>query len=186
MATALTEPKLLGAEEYGQRPDDGQWTELVRGKVVETSLPYTTHGYLMNRVGVLLTLFVEKADLGRVVSGDAGVITERNPDTVRGPDVAFYSYNRIPRGALPDGYWPASPEVVFEIRSASDSWRDLVRKVGEYFGADVLVVAILDPATKRVHLFSVDRETTVLGAGDRLTIPGVLDGFEVEVGRLFE
>ena len=43
-------------------------------------------------------------DLGHVLSNDSGVITERGPDTVRGADVCFYSYERVPKGPLPPGY----------------------------------------------------------------------------------
>lgn len=182
--TTLVDSKLLSAEEYGRLEDDGQLTELVRGRVVELNRPFTSHGYFLSRINALLWSFVTENDLGRVVGGDSGVITQQNPDTVRGPDVAFYSYQRIPRGPLPEGYWPASPELVIEIRSESDRWKDILQKVAEYLSANVLIVAVLDPARQQVHLYS-DDETTVLNATDRLTFPDVLPGFEVAVGRLF-
>lgn len=185
MSTVL-EPKLLAAEEYGRLPDDGRLTELVRGKIVEMNRPFTSHGYYMLHIGSLLTQFVEQHKLGRVVGGDAGVITQHNPDTVRGPDLAFYSYGRIPSGPLPDEYWPASPELVFEIRSPSDKWKDVLQKVAEYLNADVLTVVVIDPVPQRVHLYSANRETVILNAADLLTIPEVLPGFEVPVQRLFE
>lgn len=186
MATTAIETTLLTADEYGRLPDDGRLTELVRGRIVEVNRPYTSHGYFVNRVDFLLTQFVEQQKLGRVVAGDAGVVTQHAPDTVRGLDVAYYSYSRIPRGPLPEGYWPASPELVVEIRSEHDRWKDIHQKVGEYLTADVLVVVLVDPESKRVHLFSADRETVVLNVGDQLTLPELLPGFEVEVGRLFE
>ena len=139
----------------------------------------------MISIGSLLMQFVKQHGLGRVVGGDAGLVTQRDPDTVRGPDLAFYSYQRIPSGSLPDGYWPASPELVIEIRSESDRWKDILQKVAEYLSANVLSVAVIDPARQQVHLFS-DTETTVLNATDLLTFPEVLPGFEVVVGRLFE
>lgn len=185
MATIL-EQKLLTAEEYGHLPDDGRLTELVRGKVVELNRPFTSHGYFMNRVAFLLTQFVEQHGLGRILVGDPGVVTLRDPDTVRGPDVAYYSYERIPRGPLPKGYWPASPELVVEIRSEDDRWKDILQKVGEYLGANVLTVAIVDPESQHVHLYSADKETVILNSGDKLTVPELLPGFEVVVGRLFE
>ena len=124
--------------------------------------------------------------LGRVVGGDAGVVTQREPDSVRGPDVAFYSYQRIPRGPLPEGYWPASPELVIEIRSKDDRWKDIHQKIGEYFSADVLTVAVVDSEQQRVYLFSADRETAVLNSSDQLTFPDILPGFEIVVARLFD
>ena len=161
---SILEPKLLTAEEYGELPDDGHLTELVRGRIVEMNRPFTSHGYLMIRVSALLWNFVEQRGLGRVVGGDAGVVTQRDPDSVRGPDVAFYSYERIPRGPRPSGYWPASPELVI----------------------DVLTVAVIDPEPKRVHLFSANRESVVLNSSDNLTFPDVLPGFEIAVGQLFD
>lgn len=183
--TTLLDSKLLTAEEYGRLEDDGRLTELVRGRIVGMNRPFTSHGYLLLSVGHLLTQFVKPRELGRVVGGDAGLVTQRNPDTVRGPDLAFYSYERIPAGTLPEGYWPVSPELVIEIRSESDRWKDILQKVAEYLSADVLTVAVIDPARQQVHLYS-DTETTVLNATDLLTFPEVLPGFEVVVGRLFE
>jgi len=186
MATTAAESGLMAAEEYGRLPDDGRLTELVRGRIVEMNRPYTSHGYYVFRVTMLLGQFVEQRQLGRVVAGDPGIITERNPDTVRGPGVAYYSFSRIPQGPLPEGYWPASPELIVEIRSEHDHWKDIHKKVGEYLNADVLIVALVDPESKRVHLFSADRETVVLNVGDPLTLPELLPGFEVGVERLFE
>jgi Uma2 family endonuclease len=183
--STLLESRLLTAEEYGRLPDDGRLTELVRGRIIELNRPFTSHGFYMNRIDYLMTQFVEQHRIGRIVVGDAGLVTQRDPDTVRGPDLAFYSYQRIPSGSLPDGYWPASPELVIEIRSESDRWKDILQKVAEYLSANVLSVAVIDPARQQVHLFS-DTETTVLNATDLLTFPEVLPGFEVVVGRLFE
>ena len=183
--STLLESRLLTAEEYGRLPNDGRLTELVRGRIIELNRPFTSHGVYMNRIDYLMTQLVEQHRIVRIVVGDAGMVTQRDPDTVRGPDLAFYSYQRIPSGSLPDGYWPASPELVIEIRSESDRWKDILQKVAEYLSANVLSVAVIDPARQQVHLFS-DTETTVLNATDLLTFPEVLPGFEVVVGRLFE
>lgn len=185
MATALA-TTLLTAEEFLHLDDGGACSELVRGRIVEMNRPHTAHGYFCYRVAMLLGQFVEQQQLGRIITNDAGVITERDPDTVRGPDIAFYSYERIPRGPLPEGYWPAAPELVVEIRSQDDRWKDILHKASEYLSAGVLTVAVADPQTQRVHLFSADRETSVLNANDELTFPDILPGFTVPVKKLFE
>lgn len=185
MSTVL-ETRLLTAEEYLRIPDDGRMTELVRGRIVTMNRPFTSHGYYCTRVTFALMQFVEQHGLGRVVSNDAGVITQRGPDTVRGPDVAFYSYQRVARGPLPEGYWPASPELAIEIRSPDDRWKDVLQKTAEYLNADVLTVAVIDPVPQRVHVFSADRASTILNSSDLLTFPDVLPGFEVPVSWLFE
>lgn len=87
-----TVERLLTAEEYAQLPGNGVPTELVRGKVVCLNIPSSRHGWLCMRVGKLLANYVDHRELGRVFCNDAGMITERDPDTVRGPDVSFFSY----------------------------------------------------------------------------------------------
>lgn len=176
---------LVTAQEYLHDPGSDAPTELVRGHIVEMAWANTSHGYHLGQIGFLLQQFVRAQDKGRVVAR-GGVITERDPDTVRGPDVAYYSYERVPRGPLPSGYWPASPELVVEVRSHDDRWKDILRKVAEYLSAGVLTVVVADPETQRVHLFSADRETTVLDADDILTFPDILPEFNVPVKRLFE
>lgn len=182
----LLDSKLLTAEEYGRLPDDGRLTELVRGRVVELNWPFTSHGYYINLVACLLAEFIKQHRLGRIVGGGAGLVTQRDPDTVRGPDVAFYSYGRIPRRPLPKGYCPNSPELVVEVRSPSDRWKGILQKVAEYLSADVLTVAVVDPESQRVHVYSADKEATILNNTDRLTFPDILPGFDVGVGSLFE
>ena len=112
--STVFETRLVTAEEYLRTPDDGRLTELVRGEIVEINRPFTSHGYVCVRVTLLLGQFLEQHRLGRVVSNDAGVVTQREPDTVRGPDVAFFRYSRVPNGPLPEGYWPATPELAVE------------------------------------------------------------------------
>lgn len=186
MTTTILEPQLLTAEEFSRLRDDGRPLELVNGRIVEMNRPFTSHGYFLARVTILLGQYVEQHGLGRVVGGDAGVVTHRDPDSVRGPDVAYYSFNRIPRGPLPSGYWPASPELVIEIRSENDRWDDVAQKAAEYLQADVLVVAVIDPTEKRVHLFSAGREMVSLNVDQLLTFPDLIPGFELVVGRLFD
>ena len=91
---ATVAEKLLTAEEYGELPDNGQPTELVRGRIVPLNMPAPRHGEICVVTIYLLKRFLEDHPLGRVVSNDSGVITERDPDTVRGGDLAFYSYQR--------------------------------------------------------------------------------------------
>ena len=184
MATA---EMLMTAGEFGQRPDPGHPEELVRGRIVAMPPPDRRHGKVCLRTGRILDTFVEEHDLGHVMSNDSGVITERNPDTVRGADVAYYSYARLPRGPLKPGYGPEVPELVFEVRSAGDSWREIQIKVTEYLTAGVLKVVVLDPDKRPAHVFSPGEEgPMVLGPDDELAFPGLLEGFRVPVRRFFD
>jgi Uma2 family endonuclease len=178
--------ELMTAEQFGQRPDPGYPEELVRGRVVSMSVPDRRHGYVCGRADRIFGNFVDGHEIGRVLCNDSGVITERGPDTVRGADVAYYSYARLPKGPLPTGYGPEVPELVVEVRSSSDRWRDILEKVSEYLTAGVLVVVVLDPEPRIAHVFSTDDPPRRLGSEEELILPGILDDFRVRVGQFFE
>jgi Uma2 family endonuclease len=178
--------ELMTAEQFGQRPDPGYPEELVQGRVVPMPPPDRKHGYVCGQAYYIVRVFVAEHELGRVMSNDSGVITEREPDTVRGADVAYYSYARLPKGPLPTGYGPEVPELVIEVRSAHDVWREVLEKVAEYLRAGVLTVVVLDPEPQTAHVFGAVTPPRTLGPDDELVLPGILDGFRVRVGRFFE
>jgi Uma2 family endonuclease len=185
MATAeLLE--LITAEQFARRPDPGYPEELVQGRVVAMSVPDRRHGYVCGRAVLIFGNFVETREIGRVMCNDSGVITERDPDTVRGADVAYYSYSRLPKGTLPTGYGPEKPELVVEVRSSNDRWREVLEKVSEYLNAGVLVVVVLDPEPQIAHVFSADDPPRMLATDEELTLPGVLDDFRAPIRRFFE
>jgi Uma2 family endonuclease len=187
--TAATLPApvkpLLTAEEYMQLPDDGRRTELVRGRVVEMPQPQTVHGYYCSNASGIFRDYVRGHDLGRVVSNDSGVKTEQAPDTVRGPDVAFYSYAKVPKGPMPKGYWP-TPELIVEVKSEFDRWPAILAKVSEYLAAGVLVVCVLDPDTLSLGVYSQDKSPRRLTGEEELTLPELLPDFRIAVRQFFE
>src|SRR5262245_41999158 len=136
MSIARATPTLMTAEEYERLPDSGTPTELVRGHVVTMNPPFPFHGYVCGNIAFYVRGYTEPQELGRVFINDSGVITEREPDTVRGADVAIYSYARLPKGALPKrGYLQVVPDLVFEVRSPDDRLPQLLAKVAEYLAA---------------------------------------------------
>ncbi len=123
--------RLMTAEEFLAQPDDGRRTELVRGRIVELPPTNFLHGVICSKLVAILNVFVSERNLGWVLCNDSGVITRRNPDSVRSPDVSFFSYQRIPKESPPEGYPEAAPELVFEVRSPSDRWQAITAKAGE-------------------------------------------------------
>jgi Uma2 family endonuclease len=178
--------ELMTAEEFAKRPDPGHPEELVKGRVVGMPPPDRKHGFVCSEADRIFGNFVEERDLGRVMSNDSGVITERDPDTVRGADVAYYSYARLPKGPLPTGYGPEVPNLIVEVRSAGDRWLELHEKVAEYLRCGVLMVVVLDPEPKTAHVFGADDPPRTLGSEDELVLPSILEGFRVRVGLFFE
>lgn len=183
MATATHR---ITAEEYARLPDRGVPTELVRGEVIEMNPPYARHGQLCSRIDRIVGIFVDNHDLGHVMCNDAGIVTERNPDTVRGGDVWYISYQKVPKGPLPNDYLPVPPDIVCEVLSEHDRWSNVYAKVSEYLEVGVPVVCVVDPRDETVRLYFPDAPEVVLTADDELTFPNQLPGFSVLVQRLFE
>jgi Uma2 family endonuclease len=183
MATAEA---LMTAEEYLLLPDPGRPTELIRGRVVSLNVPTPRHGQICSRIDRIVGGYADERGMGHLLTNDSGVVTERDPDTVRGADLSFYSFARVPAGPLPRGYLPVPPELVFEVRSPTDRWSEILAKVTEYLGAGVTAVSVLDEVPQTLTIYRDDRAPQPLGPDDELSLPDVLGDFRVRVGRFFE
>ena len=150
------------------------------------NIPNFQHGKLCARIGRLVGNYSEERSLGHVLSNDSGFVTERDPDTVRGPDVSFYSYSRIPRGADPAGYPVVVPEVAIEVCSPTDRWAKVLAKVSEYLNAGVDAVYVVDAQSESVFAYTANQPSTTLTGDDELTFPPPLDSLRIAVRRLFE
>ena len=151
------------------------------------NMPGFDHGVICANIAEHLGRFVREHDLGRVVCNDSGVITERDPDTVRGTDVAFYSYSRVPKGVRrPRGYPKAVPELVFEVRSPTDRESALVEKVAEYLKAGVSIVCRVEPDDETVIVCYPDREPITLSNDHALTGFDFLPGLSLPLRLIFE
>ena len=148
-------------------------------------MPGTKHGMICGRLARFLGNFTDEHALGEVVTNDSFVRTSRNPDTVLGPDIAYYSYLRLPKGHVPEGISDVPPELVAEVRSPSDLWTDVFAKVVEYLNAGVSAVLVIDEASRTVSVCRPDGSQQTIPQSDDLAIPDVLPGFSVPVARLF-
>lgn len=182
--STIAAPRLLTAEEFFTLPDNGRPSELVRGEVVDMNMPGFRHGEICARLARLIGNFVDDRDLGRAICNDTGVVTARNPDTVRGADVSYYSYQRVPKGESPVGYANAVPEVVFEVVSPTNTRPKIAIKCAEYLSAGVGVVGVVDPSYRTVELNFPDRPVRTLEAADQLVLDA-LPGLGLPVAKIF-
>lgn len=185
MAIAAAE-KLMTIEEFAKLPDDGVLRELVRGRIVEMNVPTPRHGQICVAIVEALAPHLRKSNRGQLVSNDGGILTARNPDTLRGADVSFYSYDRMPKGPMPTGYLRVVPEVVFEVLSVSDKWPEILAKTAEYLSAGVEVVCVLDPRNQSLQIYRTEAPAEVLTADDEFRLPAFFGELAVPVRSFFE
>ena len=176
---------LTDAEQLAVMPDDGLRHELLRGMLVSEPLPSRLHGRTVARLSQLLSNFVEPRRLGVVYTGDTGFVLAREPDTVRGPDVAFLSERRERETADERPFIPGAPDLAIEVRSPNDRTGEILGKVSDYLAAGCPLVWVVDPIREEVSVFRSPFAPRVLAATDLLDGEEVLPGFSVAVAEIF-
>src|SRR5687768_4953505 len=179
---ATVEKKPITAEEFLLMPDptDGTVLELVRGEIVAMPGPGFEHGEVQGNVHFLIKQYLLRNRIGRVVV-ESGVITEREPDTVRGPDVSYYSRERLPLDQRVTGYHDQPPDLCVEVVSPSNTVHELKSKAKEYLFAGVRVVWIIDPRHREVVIVTEPLASRTLEAEATLDGGEVLPGFTCKV-----
>jgi Uma2 family endonuclease len=186
MSTVTSQTQLLTAEEYFQlpAPQDGSKQELVRGKVVTMSNPGWRHGEVQGNVYFVIKLFLKSNPIGRVAV-ESGQITDRKPDTVRGPDVSYYSKERMPLDKEVVKWHDQPADLCVEVVSPSNTMKQLKAKAKEYLFAGVRCVWVVDPEDRTVTVIVDPLESRTLEADATLDGGDVLPGFSCKVSDLF-
>ena len=172
----VVEEKLMTAERLLYEQPSDQRSELVNGRMVVRDSAGYRHGKLAIAIGSALHAWVSTRGLGDVVAAETGFTLRRNPDTVRAPDAAFISAQRVPPANV-TGFAELAPDLVVEVRSPSDRAGYVREKVADWLAAGALLVWLLDSAHHRADVFRADGTTTRLTSADSLSGEDVLPGF---------
>ena len=176
----------MTAEELLQLPS-GTWRhELVKGELRRMSPAGQEHGAVAADMLVALAQFVRQHSLGRVYGAETGFLLRRKPDTVRAPDVAFVSADRLlttPRSA--HGYFTGAPDLAVEVISPADRYTEVEDKVQVWLDASAKLVVVVDPRRKTANVHAAGAEVISLGITDHLTLPSLLSGWSVPLAEVF-
>jgi Uma2 family endonuclease len=99
----------------------------------------------------------------------------------RMPDVAWLPRERYFAMTLKErqGFAHIAPDFVIELRSPTDSLPDLQAKMVEYIECGVRLGWLIDPQTKRVHIYRPNQEPEILDDPEAVSGEGVLPGLAV-------
>lgn len=177
--------KTVTAEEFAQMPDppDGSLQELVRGEIETMPPPGGLHGACCSRIDRRLGTQVDSQDLGTLCTNDTGFVSERNPDTVRAPDISFWSRARLPE--IPVGYIEIPPDLAIEVISPNDHYSRILKKVRHHLNHGVRLVWVVDPIDRSVTVYHSLHQATILEETDIITGEEVIPGFSCKVGDFF-
>src|SRR3712207_7693641 len=79
-------------------------------------------------IGTALNNHVKSRKLGTVYAAETGFRIGTDPDTVRAPDVAFVSRDRVEAVGEVEGFWPEAPRLAVEVISPGDGYADVEEK----------------------------------------------------------
>jgi Uma2 family endonuclease len=180
--------RLMTADEFydfAHRPEnDDRFLELERGRVVESPLRGVRHGCVCGLVAYILGELAAKRRKGYPCCNNVGLIVERDPDTVRGPDVMFYEDDDTLE-TMERKYSAQPPRLVVEVSSPDDQWTKMNRRVGEYLRMGVPLVWVIDSEGRGVTVYRRGRDLFTLDQGEELTGEDVLPDFRCQVKTFF-
>ena len=183
---ARTQEKLLTADDLLRLYSEGIRGELIRGALCETMPTGVRHGHIVVNLTILLGGFIKPRRFGWIVASEVGFLLERDPDTVRAPDIAYISANRLPLDADVPGYYEGAPDLAIEIISPNDSPRELYHKARMWISFGVPLVWVVDPENRAIEVHRPNQPVLRLAEDDTLDGSEALPGFSCPVRDVFE
>jgi Uma2 family endonuclease len=167
--------------EFLASPESDQNYEFIDGQVVKKMSPKRFHASLQGVVYRYLDdLFQGKG----FVYPEWGIILTRNDqDWCPVPDLTYISMERLPTD-VGNEMCPVPPELVIEIMSEGQTFKEFVAKASDYLKAGILRVWVIDPMRKTLTVFYPDRAPETY-RGDRLLTDEIFPDLAVTVEQLF-
>lgn len=174
--------RTISDDELLRLPKDGRKYELVDGEVVVSPAGYR-HGKIALRISRRLETHAAKRGLGEVTESSTGF---RLPSgNVRSPDVGFVAASRSPKGE-PEGFFEGAPDLAVEVLSPGDDPRRILDKVGEYLGAGVRMVWVIDPRQRKAAVYRSLTDIREISDSDTLDGEDVLPGFTCKLASVLD
>jgi Uma2 family endonuclease len=158
--------------------------ELIAGRFVPMTPTGRPHARTEVRLAARLETFVTEHGLGEVYTGEVGILIRRNPDTLRGADIAFVSKQRLVN-VSPDGFLDVAPDLVVEIISPSDRWTDVMEKIDDYFAIGVSAVWIVNPKRSQISIYRSATDVNLYQSGAVVSGEPELPGFTLSTSDIF-
>jgi Uma2 family endonuclease len=180
-----TTTRPVTADEFLLMPDNGLRSELIRGEVKSMTLAGGEHGEIAMVIGILLGVHVRAHGLGKIYAAETGFLIERNPDTVRGADVAVVRQEQLALITDRAKHIPFAPDLAVEVVSPGDSPREATEKAASWLAAGSLMVWNVFPKTRTITVHRPGMDPVTLSEDEMLDGGEVVPGFQCRVGDVF-
>ena len=148
------------------------------------SRPGELHGAVCSNGVRLLSNFTFQRKKGYVLSNDAGLVLERDPDSVRGPDISVYLENRKLKEL--EKKWPKRlPKLIVEVTSPNDRMGRMLKRIAKFLKKGVAMAWLLDPEDETLTIFMPNREPVVLERDEEVAGLKLVPDFRCKVSDFF-
>lgn len=168
----------MTADELHALPN-GKRYELVRGELRTMSPTDFPHGEAAAAVAASLFGHVRQRRLGKVYI-NTGFWIGQDPDTVRGPDIAFVRTERVVKS---EAFYDGPPDLAIEIVSSSDTYMDFEEKLDDLLRGGTRAVVVVDPARQRVR---IHRVSEIVDVTEAIAVDDVVPGWSLPMSEIFE
>ncbi len=159
---------------------DLQLERNAQGELIVMAPSGTEVGEQDAEVLIQLGIWAKQDGKGKAFGSSAGF---RLPNTaVRAPDACWVSHEKLASISKEEyrKFAPLCPEFVIELMSPSDSLKDAQDKMLEYIANGAELGWLLDPAEKRVYVYTSE-SMNLLENPDKVAGIGKLEGFVLDL-----
>ena len=157
--------------------------ELVGGKIILMSPSGLESDEVAAAIVAHLSNWVRPRRLGRVTASSGGFRLPNADGDIRAPDASFILAKRLPRTT--EDYAELVPDLMFEVKSKSDSLAKLRQKIHEFLELGTKVGVLVDPRTRIMEVYRPNIDKLVLKDGDVLVVAELLPGWELPVVEIW-
>ncbi len=132
-----------------------------------------------------VNLWNRQTELGVVF--DSSTVFKLPNGANRSPDVAWITNERWNALSVEQQkkFPPIAPDFVIELRSETDTLKDLQEKMREYMGNGVRLGWLIDPQIRQVSIYRPDQPAETLQSPTTLSGEAVLPRFVLDLSRIF-
>jgi Uma2 family endonuclease len=181
-----TTAQLITADELLRMPEDGFRYELVKGELRQEASAGHEHGRVVINFTWRLAQYVTTNQLGVVYAAETGFKLATNPDTVRAPDVAFVSKERLNEITSTSGFWPGAPDLAVEVVSPGDTYIEVQEKAVDWLVAGTKLVLALNPRKRAMTVYRSLSDIVILKDDVVLDLNDVVPGFKIAIKDIFD
>lgn len=133
---------------------------------------------------IQLGSWAKKDKRGKVYESSAGFVLPNG--AIRSPDASWIKKDRLENLSEEErqGFINICPEFVIELRSASDSLKQLKTKMLEYLENGTKLGWLIDPGKRKVYIYRPNKAVEILENPQRLSGENILEGFELDLSEI--